>query len=536
MLVMNMNKIIKASVSCVLALVVLGCFSSCTHDFEEINTDPNKITVGNIQPYSLVEALIYNSAKYSSRDCWYWNNEIAQYTACTGQRLREEHRYKLTNSEWQTVWNRFTGYANNASHMYDLGEETEDHAIMAVAITLKVLNMADLTDMFGDIPYREAFLGRKGGTTTPVFDSQKDVYEQMFAELERANELYAENPTFLKPTLDGIYSGSMTGWRKFNNSLYLRLLCRVSGRSEMNVGEKAREMLNNPDKYPIFQSNSDNATVNFNGIYPYASYFYQTQEDAFTTYSYKLSEQLIKMMTETNGSEQAFVDPRLPIIGRINGTSSNPNHIWLGAVSGGSVSECDKSNSGAAYLNYYVLAHTTAKVTFMSYDEVQFILAEFAHKGIVTGGDTAARTYYEQGVKASCDYWNSMRDNVTDWGTVSAPASITSNNIEALLRASTASWDLATNIDELIGNQKFIALFWRGFQGYHEVRRTGYPVLTIGSDTHYNDYRFPSRFAYPNNTVGTNNANMQEALKRMGGDNDMHTPVWWSREAIEQSM
>ena len=528
-----MNNIFKTIRNITLSIIALSMLGSCTKDFEEINTDPNKITVGNIQPYSLVEALLYNSAKYISRDTWYWNNEIVQFTACTGQKLREEHRYKLTNSEWQTVWNRFTSYANNASHMYDLGESTDDYAVMAVALTMKVYNMADLTDMFGDIPYREAFLGRKGGTTTPVFDSQKEVYEQMFEDLEEANELYSTNPTFLKASLDGIYSGDMAKWRKFNNSLYFRLLCRVSGRSEMNVGKKMTEIIDNPDKYPIFTSNSDNALINFNGIYPYASYFYQTQEDAFTTYTYKLSEQLIKMTTITNGSEQSFVDPRLPIIGRQNGTSSNPNHIWLGTVSGGTVSECDKSNAGASYLNYYVLAHMTAKVPFMTYDEIMFILAEMANKGIISGGEIAARTYYEAGVKASCEYWNTMLENVTNWGSVSAPSSITSMDITLLLRSELAGWDYFTNKNELIANQKFLALFWHGFQAYHEIRRTGYPELTIGAATYYNDYKFPSRFAYPNNTVGTNSANMQVALERMGGDNDMHTPVWWSKEAIE---
>ncbi|MDE7407100.1 MAG: SusD/RagB family nutrient-binding outer membrane lipoprotein, partial [Muribaculaceae bacterium] len=481
-----------------------------------------------------VEALIYNSAKYSSRDTWYWNDEIVQITACTGQKMREEHRYKFTSTEWQTAWNRFSGYANNADHMYELADQEGDNATKAVALTMKVMNMADLTDMFGDIPYREAFLARKGGTRTPVFDSQQDVYQQMLAELEQANLLYAGNPTFLNPGLDGIYNGNMAQWRKFNNSLMLRLLCRVSGRKEMKAGEKMKEMLANPDLYPIISSNSDNATVTFSGIYPYASYFYQTQEDAFTMYSYKLSEQLIKMMAVTNGSEQAYIDPRLPIIGRQNGTNSNPDHIWLGAVSGGTTSECDLSNPGASYLNYYVLAQTTSPVTFIDYAEIRFILAEMAFKGYIDGGEQEARQYYEQAVRASCEYWELMRSNVTSWGSVQEPASIDDTRINGLLTSELASWDLAEDKAELIGNQKFLALFWHGFQAYHEIRRTGYPVLKIGAGTHYNNYKFPSRFAYPNNTVGTNTANVQAALIRMKGENDMHTPVWWSKDAISR--
>ena len=67
---------------------------------------------------------------------------------------------------------------------------------------------------------------------------------------------------------------------------------------------------------------------------------------------------------------------------------------------------------------------------------------------------------------------------------------------------------------------------------YHERRRTGYPVLRIGDGTDYNDYEYPQRFGYCNTTVANNRAQVDEALARMGGINDMKTPVWWSQKAI----
>ena len=79
-------------------------------------------------------------------------------------------------------------------------------------------------------------------------------------------------------------------------------------------------------------------------------------------------------------------------------------------------------------------------------------------------------------------------------------------NITTFLTSNLASWDLATNKTELIANQKFLALFWIGMEAYHEYRRTGYPELTIGQGTVFNDYILPTRFAYPNTTMATNNA------------------------------
>lgn len=71
-------------------------------------------------------------------------------------------------------------------------------------------------------------------------------------------------------------------------------------------------------------------------------------------------------------------------------------------------------------------------------------------------------------------------------------------------------------------------------EDWHEYRRTGYPELTIGQGCVYNDMILPTRFAYPSTTVATNNEHVQEALTRMGGQNDMKTPLWWSKQAINK--
>ena len=42
--------------------LVLGSLYSCTGNFEEINTNPNRTLVGMIQPSGLFEPILYNSA------------------------------------------------------------------------------------------------------------------------------------------------------------------------------------------------------------------------------------------------------------------------------------------------------------------------------------------------------------------------------------------------------------------------------------------------------------------------------------------
>ena len=154
-------------------------------------------------------------------------------------------------------------------------------------------------------------------------------------------------------------------------------------------------------------------------------------------------------------------------------------------------------------------------------------MAEAALKGNISGGESAAKAYYEAAITASMQKWSAM-------GAYSKiPCSITDDNISAFLSSDLAAWDKYDNKEELIANQKYLALFMTGMEAYHEYRRTGYPTLTIGKGTVYNDNILPTRFAYPNTTMATNSNNAKAALARMGGDNDMKTPVWWSKQAIE---
>jgi hypothetical protein len=517
----------------ILAILAVG-LAACSDHFDTANTNPNKIVVDNtsLECTSMFEPLLYGGANFFSYYSWYWNNELIQFTAFTGGTTRQEHRYFIADNNFQAVWNTYARYGANVVKMYDLATNQKNAAMQAVSLTMKVLFLENLTDMFGDIPYSQAYKIDEG-VSKPVFDSQEYVYQQMCMELERANKIYATSPYVdtKKTTLDGMYGFDMTKWRKFNNSLYLRLLCRISGRSTTvvdsvhTVSQKMQEIVSNPTTYPIFASNDDNATVKYTGIDPYFSEFNPTDytESSFTSAGHKLTEQLIKMTVMNDGSgKETYEDPRLKIYGK-----KNPNYTyWKGTIAGCTETEQSAADKGASYLNYEVFCRANSDEWFMDYAEVQFILAEAAEKGYINGGETAAKAYYEAAVTASMQKWAAM-------GAFSkTPCTITADEIKTFLNSDLGSWDKHETKDEFLANQKFLALFMTGMEAYHEYRRTGFPTLTIGKGTVYNDYILPTRFAYPNTTMSTNADNAAAALTRMGGANDMKTPVWWSKQAI----
>lgn len=516
--IMKITRFYKAFL---LLIVLVG---SCTSDFNEINENPNQLTVGKIQAIGMFEPIVYDGANKWAEYTWHWNNELMQFTVFSGGTTREEHRYFISDVNFQALWNFYAGYANNAVHMYELAEEEKNATLKAIALSWKVYYLSNLTDMFGDIPYSEAFQGRINGNTTPKFESQKEVYIQMFTDLEIANQLYSQKYVFRNSELDKIYGGDVLKWQKFNNSLYLRLLMRVSGRTEMNVGVKIKSILDNPDQYPIISSNADNATVNYTGTFPYVNFFGSMTENNFTRSGRHLAEQLIKMTVFTSGSKNT-TDPRLPVFGKTNNTTMT----WKGAISGGTIEQTTNSNSGASLLNTEVFCRTAAPYTYIDYAEIQFIFAEAALKGMIPGDAISAKKYYEAAIKASIEKWNGL-------GSFSKiPVNITNQEIADFLAMPEVVFNTNDHIEILkkrIADQKYLALFWVGLEAWHEYRRTGYPKITIGEGT-LNDHILPTRFSYPNVTIATNSENANKAIVNMGGINDMKTPVWWSKQAID---
>jgi len=484
--------------------------SSCTTKFEEYNKNPNQPEYGEINPINMLQVLTMNASDRWLNHTWTLNGELIQYTV-SGTSNNSYHRFVIPNTTTAGSWNWYARMAATADEMERLAQKREDVNCEAIAITLKVLFMSNLTDCFGDVPYSEAF-GNINGTkiNNPAFDTQKDVYTKLFEQLERANTLYNTNAEF-DGSRDLLYNGDITKWRKFNNSIYLRLLMRLSNRDKVfNIGRKIQEIYLNPTAYPIFESNQDNATLFFDTVEPFVNAFGSYTLAQFSS-PRKACSTIINMMKSPG-------DPRLPIYFTQNGGA------WNGYPSGMPVSEVE-GVSNIAHINHETLGYYDSPLSFMKYDEVLFIFCEAIWRGWIPGGESLAKEYYTNAIKASIAYWSSVDP---------AGTNITELTISRFLSKAPYTHEL-----ECIMNQKYIALFWTGYEAWHEYRRTGYPSLPIGSATS-NDHILPRRFCYPDNTTITNQKNYATVLERLqkvyyGGD-DMKTPVWWSKNAIERGI
>lgn len=498
---------------------------ACTKNFEEINTNPNALS--EVKAYNLFEPILYGMGYQQQTLCQYYNNEIVQVTGFTNGQTQHIKEYIISTGNWQTIWDNYARYGSDCANLVSTAENDGDDYYKALGLILKVYNLCNLSDLFGDIPYKEAYKYEK----TPAFESQVDVAENMIADLDTATLILSKKPEISKSGYDLMYGDSYNKWIKLANSMKLRILCRFSGISD-SYWDRIQAIVSNPAAYPVMESNDDNANVPFQTVDPYMSYWGQAKVTASSFNSYRLTENMINNMVlfDDNGLA-TYVDPRLPVYGK------QRNNAWKGTVSGCNPSENSAVDEGTSYLNYDLICRSDFPAFLFDYSEVLFIEAEGVEKGKITIAGQTAKSLYEAAVRANMEKWQELGASAP------TPIKLRSSDITAFLSSKIGSYDYAAAKDgssiyggteELILTQKYISMLFCGFEQFSEWRRTEYPILTIGDGTSPNDYELPTRLGYPNYTLTSNAKNVAVALERMGGENNMHTALDWSYKKLSE--
>ena len=465
-------------------LILVSFLSACTTSLDDLRKDPEEVTNPNAS--SFLNNSLYQAVTYINRQGKTVNGQLAQVAVMrdlTGN--NQIHRYQINSSTFNTMWQTPYRQLLNFKEMRRVAEERGDANYTAIALTLESWLISNITDVYGDVPYTDALKGMEGNTT-PKFDTQKQIYDSIFVNLERANALY----DLTKPLSgdDIMYNANVvanvTKWKRFTNALALRLLMRVEAKGP-EYQDKLRNLLANPTKYPLMRNNDDGATLFYTNITPFVNAFYDVRDLDFNG-SYKFSRPFIGQLSATN-------DPRLPL------WSTKVGSGYVGMPIGYEMS--DPGYRTGTYSTYILdLKRSKYFGDIMQYAEQQFLLSEAVVKGYITGN---GKTYYDDAVTAALAYWG-----ITDATSFLARAEVSYNGTL-----------------ERIMEQKYLALFGNGFQQWHEIRRTGYPTLVVGPDM-YNDGKAPARLQYPSSVLLYNKTNYNEVVTRIGGDN-LNIKVWW---------
>lgn len=226
---MKLKKIIYAFALTVL-MIVAG--TGCSKDKFDINANPDDVTDVSVTPSVLLPGALQATATSIASEWWFidwWMSHGAR--SGSYQSFNEEETYKFTNDFHNTIWTGLYANANNYHIMINKAAETGAGIYEAIGRIMKSHNFQILTDVYGNIPYSEAFQGT--AAATPKYDKSIDIYKGIFADLDAAITLLnsalatdpAKNPDVT--AADIVYGGSTTMWKKFANTLRLRMLVHL---------------------------------------------------------------------------------------------------------------------------------------------------------------------------------------------------------------------------------------------------------------------------------------------------------------------
>jgi hypothetical protein len=474
--------------------------SSCTKEFEELNTDPNRLD--KVSPGTLLNPILYSMASFNTQRSADFTFDLMQVSLPYPSVAGGLHRYDMSESAGNSTWNTYYKWIKNIKEMKAAADAVDDPNYKAIALTLDAWVYSLLTDSFGDVPMTEAASADEG-ILRPIFNTQKEIYTTILNNLETANTLFVPTKSMIYGT-ELLYGNNVSNWQKFCNSLHLRLLLRVSKRSEFNAEATMAAIINDPVKYPVFTKNDESAIIKITGTEPNVSPWGRSID--FTN-----SRAVASFFVDNLNS---FNDPRrekfITQATRVDPVSRKAVSIGFKGIPSaysGSESQFDYTPSNMVRGLVEALPGSSPMLApIMTYAEVEFIKAELALKGVIA---SSAQTHYQNGVKAAIEQWGLVMP--ADYFTNPSYASSTAYN----------------NSIERIMLQKYYALIFNDYQQWFEYRRTGLPNLPKGTGLR-NNGMMPVRFKYPTSVATNNNANYKLALQSMGGD-DVNTKVWWEK-------
>lgn len=483
------------NISNTLLIIVAIFFSACTKDFEEY--DRPKTTSDQIKPdFLFTRAQVTGSGL--SVGIWQLIHQTsgsvyAQHFANIKPGFTSDN-YEPSpgNSVWDWYYARNSFASLNLNYQtINLAREQGNPIKEAVARIWQVYMYQMITDMYGDIPYSEAFVNSK-----PSYDRQEDIYADLLNELAESMELIAQNRDRNFEgygEADVFYQGDLTKWERFAGSLMMRLALRASNVAE---GTLTIPYLSELDLSKTMQAVTDGAQIIPDADGP--TYHVRNPMD----YVYGWQEvRLSKTMTDFM---EVYQDPRLQVFAEPNIHGEYP----------GLPNGQDQDDLNLLYNSFYqpefcnIGSFFTQDETphyLITYAEVCFMKAEAAAKGYIAGN---AQAYYEEGIRASFEQFGITDPSVLD----------------AYLNGAAAF--SASNALELIYTQRWIALFPNGNEAWNLVRRTGYPQLQNPVYTWPDNPDMPRRVPYPVAERRYNADQYNAAVSNMGGDSQ-YTRVWW---------
>jgi hypothetical protein len=481
----------------IIILLPLLWLTACVDSLDDYNVDSKKATVvPAVTLFSnslkgLIDVIVTPNVNNNNFRLY-----VQQWSTTT---YLDEPRYSLTSRTipqaiWQATYRDVISDLTESRRLVNadplLSPESKNNQLAQIEI-VEIFAWSLLVNTFGNVPYSQAM---DPLNSLPKYDDAKTVYYSLFDRLDAAlTKLNMTGTPFTAGDL--IYRGDITKWKKFGNSLKLRMGLIIADSDDAKAKTIVAAAAPN-----VFDSNTDKAIFpyvdsppNYNPIAQNLNPRYSTRQDYVAA--------------------STFIDPM--------NTAKDPRRaIWFTTVDGKSEVDGGIYKGGAyGFTNTYSafsrvgtrIQDPALEGIFMDYAEVEFGLAEAVERGYITLG--TAEEHYNKAITASLTYWGVSAGDAASY----------------LLQPSVAYKTATGNYKEKIGMQKWLAYYNRGWESWVEWRRLDYPKLLppTGGNAPAG-LAIPLRIIYPANESTLNGDNRKSAGDAIGGDLPI-TKLWWDK-------
>ncbi|MBO9153018.1 SusD/RagB family nutrient-binding outer membrane lipoprotein [Chitinophaga sp. GCM10012297] len=517
-----------------LGLMMVGC-----NDFGDMNTNPTQSTTMDpalqlVQVQARFSGDLESNERVSTFMCMPMVQQLGGAWACQygGFYVKQQQYMSIL---WEL------NYTNDVLNLVDAVNRAKDDPkkpnLYNILRIMKVYLFARLTDLYGDIPYSEASAGYTQKIVRPKYDRQEDIYNDFFKELTEAS--IALDASRDNVANDQFYKGDIGKWKKFANSLHLRLAMRLVKRDAAKAKTEAEKAFargvfeGNEDICKMTHANILNnyADVRGNGL--------SASISQGEVVPYRFNQVFIDALRNTNDPRlnyiaKYYIDKPYAFMERTDITNEVKAVVGYTACKNGDFVWDDWKNTFTIQvpgLGAYDVGNNTQKLQLanfliandapflhLTYAETELLLAEACFRwSLNLNGDFMA--HYNRGIEAAM-----KQLAIYSGGPQIGDTEINKYKTDNVIAP---GQELA-----MINHQLWVALFMNGPEAYANWRRSGFPVLTPGYKPGYSSINsIPRRFEYPLSEKEQNADNYNKAVQAMDGKTDDWTGrVWWDKQ------
>lgn len=543
--------------------------NSCTDDFAEINTNPlDKVSA---TPEELLPKAIKSGfdASYEYYYDFYrrimpWTQTIVAETGNANEFMDDGANMNQRKDVFYGTYGSLLTDIIHSIEQMPADQQAKYVNIKSIATILKAQYAWYVSDVNGSIAYKDAFAARYGGTLTPKFDTQEELYDildkqlsDVYTAISNADQSIQVNPG----AKDLFFGGDITKWKKISNSLRLKMATRLLKRNPTKLKTIATEVLSreqissSADDFSLIAKRfTEHGNFNPNGLSatkPIVDYMVANKDPRLAIffkknlYSQNNIDKLVaggKMSTTTAGQRYVggptspdmvsatksryYTSARRQLDGRTYDTISKIQYRLWRPESAEISDDGVAGNVGTGNATFPVL-------TFADYS---LLKAELVVRGIIPGN---AQTFYEDGIKASIETYGKMAKEAI----VEGYTEPTAQKVSDYINSAQVKYNAGNALEQIL-TQQYLNYFKQPNEAWALIKRTGFPnnstTLKLENLTRDGGIAIvmPRRIIL--NTPSRDNLNYENqkaSLDQMKQDpdfgtaeNDIHGRIWWDKK------